>query len=334
VHANLYLGVDGGFSGTRALVIDAEARVRGYGVGGNANHAAADYHVAIAHVADAVRGACTQAGIALSALAFAHFALAGDDVSDDHARLLEELGAAFPDLHLTLSNDVWAGLRAGSISGIGVAVNCGSGCGAVGRDAGGRQLMIPDLGYIFGDSGGGGQIGRDAFRAVIRAWDGRGAPTALTDAVLDLAGQPSVGELYLALYRELIPRDTFRAAARLVLRAAATGDRVARDILERLGDELGLSGAAIARRLEMADTAFTFVLTGGVFRTLDSVLAGAAIARMRSVAPRCQPALPLILPVAGAALLALDGAGRPVAERHYAALREQGYSWHPEERYS
>src|SRR5579871_474685 len=113
MRTGLYLGVDGGSSGTRALVIDAEARVLGYGSGGNANHAAASYEVAVGHVADAVHGACGQAGIAPSALAFAHFALAGDDVVDDHVRLLAALGAAFPGLHLTLSNDVWAGLRAG-----------------------------------------------------------------------------------------------------------------------------------------------------------------------------------------------------------------------------
>jgi hypothetical protein len=43
--------------------------------------------------------------------------------------------------------------------------------------------------------------------------------------------------------------------------------------------------------------------------------------------------LPLVLPVAGAALLALDGAGRSVGEQHYTELRAQGYGWHPEERY-
>lgn len=330
----LFLGVDGGYSGTRALLIDAAGTVRGYGSGGNANHAGIGYDVAALHVVDAVRGACGEAGIAPTDLAFAHFALAGDDVVDDHNALEDQLGRVLPALQHTLSNDVWAGLRAGSVSGSGIAVNCGSGCGAVGRDASGREAMLPDLGYVFGDSGGGTQIGIDAFRAVIRARDGRGSPTALTGPLLDLTGQPSVGDLYLALYRETLGKDAFRAATRLVFGVAAGGDAVAEGILARIGDELGLAGAALARRLEMTEHRFTFVLTGGAFRTLDSALARAAIARMRAVAPHCMPTLPEIMPVAGAALLALDGAGCPVTALHYGALHSQGYGWHPDERYA
>src|SRR5262249_48732114 len=142
-----------------------------------------------------------------------------------------------------------------------------------------------------------------------------------------------VEDLYLALYRETVGKNAFRAATRLVFAAAAAGDRVAVSILERVGDELGLSGATIVGRLAMSETPFTFVLTGGAFRNLDSALARAAIARMHAAAPRSILTLPLIMPVAGAALLAMDGSAHPVAAQHYEALRSQGLGWHPDERY-
>ncbi len=234
-----------------------------------------------------------------------------------------------PGLAFGLSNDVWAGLRAGSLSGLGIAVNCGSGCGAVGRNAAGQGLIIPDVGYIFGDSGGGNQIAVDGIRAVIRAWDGRGEPTMLTPLILEALGQPGPRELYIALHRKQVGQ--IRHVTRIVLQASAAGDAVATGILRRIGSELGISGAAVARRLDLEDEAFDLVLTGGTFRTLNSALAGAVVERVRAVAPRCRPTLPRLMPVAGAVLMAMDAGGSAVTEHHYARLREQGYGWHPED---
>jgi N-acetylglucosamine kinase-like BadF-type ATPase len=334
-----FLGVDGGASSTRALLIDRTGAVRGHGSGGNGNHQGQGYAAALAHVAAAVHDACAQAGIDLGDIFHAHFALAGDDVEDDELHLSEGLRRIFPGLRFNLTNDVFAGLRAGAPHGFGVAVNCGSGCGAAGRNPQGTAMLIPDLGYQFGDSGGGVQIARDAVRAVIRAWQGRGPATALTEAVLDLFEQPDVKALYTALYRAAAHHDhlieqKFRRLTREVLRLARDGDEPALDIVRHIGAELGVAGGALARRLGMTELSFPFVLTGGTFRTLDSALARAAVLGMRITAPGAAPTLPLVMPVAGAALLALDAAEIPVEESHYQALRASGQGWHAEDLYA
>jgi N-acetylglucosamine kinase-like BadF-type ATPase len=334
LESQLFLGVDGGYSGSRALLIDRRGCVLGAGLGGNANHAGQGYDSAITRVMDAVRGAMAHASATLSDIAFAQFALAGDDVEDDHTGLCSALEAPFGGVPFQLANDVWAGLRAGSTEGFGVAVNCGSGTGAVGKRPDGTGIIIPDLGYIFGDSGGGNQIGVDAVRAVVRAWDGRGSPTDLTEPILALTEQPSVPALYLAMYRGSIDRSLMPRCTRFVFQAAAKGDVVATAILEHIGDELGVSAGAIARRLQICEGKFPFVLTGGAIRTLKSPLAQAAIDRLRSTAPCCVPTLPRLMPVAGAALMALDGAGIRVTDDHFEYLRSQGQGWHAEEIYS
>lgn len=326
-----YLGVDSGGSGLRALLIDRHAGVLGYASGPLASHQVLGIEQAMSRLDTLIEDVCANAQRPRTAMAAAHFALTGDDTSDDHACLAAGLEALLCGLPFTLGNDVWAGLRAGSTSGIGIAVNCGSGTGTVGRNARGESIIFADLGYEFGDSGGGGQMAVDAFRVVIRAWQGRGQPTTLTGSILDLTGQPDVEALYLAMYRRQITRTTQRQATRLVLQAAAAGDAVALGIVRHIGDEMGVAAAAMARRLDLTDAAFPFVLTGGVFRTLRSPLAEAAIARVRETAPRCLPTLPLLMPVAGAALLALDGAGQTVTVDHYRRLQEQGHGWHPEE---
>ncbi|MGH2391680.1 MAG: N-acetylglucosamine kinase, partial [Chloroflexota bacterium] len=277
-----FLGVDGGASSTRAILIDRNGTVRGHGSGGNGNHQGQGYAEALANVRHAVYGACAEAGIGGAGISYAHFALAGDDVEDDDLRLTDGLRESFPGLRFTLTNDVFAGLRAGAPHGFGIAVNCGSGCGAVGRNQGGTALLIPDLGYQFGDSGGGIQIARDAVRAVIRAWQGRGPATALTPTVLRLFEQPDVKALYTALYRDTVHHQhvveqVFRRLTREVLVLARAGDEPALAILRHIGDELGVAGGALARRLGLTESSFPFVLTGGTFRTLDSALARAAI---------------------------------------------------------
>ena len=307
--------------------------MRGLGHGGNGNHQGLGYPVAITHVAAAVQEACVEAGVTPSSIAFAHFAMAGDDVEIDQIHLTNGLRAAFPGLRFALTNDVWAGLRAGAVEGYGVAVNCGSGCGAVGRAPDGTAIIIPDLGYEFGDSGGGMQIARDAVRAVVRAWDGRGPATSLTEAVLRVFGEPDVGTLYVSLYQDRHPRRRYGELTRLVLVRARGGDAVALGILDRIGGELGVAGGAIARRLALGGSSFPFVLTGGTFRTLASPLAEAAIRRMRQDAPGITPVLPLVMPVAGAALLALDAAQVDVSRAHYDLLESCGQGWHPEEQY-
>jgi N-acetylglucosamine kinase-like BadF-type ATPase len=329
-----YLGVDGGNSGTRAILLDATARVLGWGESGHSNYQSVGIERATVCIAAAIDRACQEAGCARDDIVLGHFALAGDDVIDDHQLLSAVLERLLPGGRTRLSNDVWAGLRAGSPSGAGVCVNCGSGCGAVGRGPTGDEVMIPDLGYVYGDSGGGGQIAEDAVRAVVRAWDGRGDATSLTPAILDATGQPDVGALYLALYRGSVKPRRMASLTRLVFREAARGDAVAAGILRHIGDELGVAAVAIVKRLGLQQQTFPLVLTGGAFRTVQSLLARAAIDRVQQAAPRAQPTLPLVLPVAAAGLLALDAAGIAVESDHYQRLREQGYAWHPEETYA
>jgi len=332
MHTNgVYLGVDGGFSGTRALIVDDSACVLGFGAGGNANHMGQGVDHAVRNVAAAVAAALARAELGPDEITGAFFALAGDDTDCDHAALTAALASTWPGLSFALGNDVWAGLRAGALHGHGVAVNCGSGTGAVGRTERGGEAIIPDLGYVFGDSGGGAQIATDALRAVSRAADGRGCPTALTALLMDLTGYPDVEALRLALYHDRLSEEAYRRITRLVFEAATGGDGVAVAILRRIGDELGLSCTAIVRRLGLEHVAFPLVLTGGTFRSLQTPLAAATIERAREAAPYCEPVLPCVMPVAGAALLAFDAAGREVMPSHYARLQALGYGWHAEE---
>src|SRR5438067_1648893 len=71
-----YLGVDGGGTSTRAVIVDAEGRERGRGNAGSANPAAAGFDTAVANIRQAVAQAA-RAGGQDAALAGAWYGLAG-----------------------------------------------------------------------------------------------------------------------------------------------------------------------------------------------------------------------------------------------------------------
>ncbi|HEU5086603.1 MAG TPA: BadF/BadG/BcrA/BcrD ATPase family protein, partial [Roseiflexaceae bacterium] len=151
----IYLGVDGGGSKTFALAADARGQVLGFGQGGRANHQSVGLTPALREV----ELACRQALGTLSA-AFASFCLSGADLPSDFALLRPALQALDVATLFDLRNDTWAALRAGSSRPWGVVVICGSGINAAIRSVDGREFVLPSLGAISGDWGGGGDMAR------------------------------------------------------------------------------------------------------------------------------------------------------------------------------
>jgi N-acetylglucosamine kinase-like BadF-type ATPase len=119
---------------------------------------------------------------------------------------------------------------------------------AVGRT---EVARVDGWGYLIGDAGSGFWIGRSALEAVMRAHDGRGAPTALTAVVRSEFAD--LEHAYIELQGD--PERVGRVAAysRAVSAAADAGDAVAAGILMRGGRELARSIVAGLRRVGEAD---------------------------------------------------------------------------------
>jgi len=146
-------------------------------------------------------------------------------------------------------------------------VVCAAGTGVVtlgvGRE---RVARVDGWGNIMGDAGSGYWVGREGLDAVMRAHDGRGAKTLLTDVVRRRF--PVLEDAYIQLQTD---PDKVRLVASFArpLAELADQDEVAAAICARAGHELAHSVATAVHRVE--ETADPLVcLIGGVF-------AGAAI---------------------------------------------------------
>ena len=157
---------------------------------------------------------------------------------------------------------------------------------------------------MIGDEGSGYWIGRQALMAVVRAADGRGPRTRLTEDVLAHFGVADAAGLVRVVYDRDVPRKSVATVGAVVQRAHDLGDAVATQVLERAAEELTLAAGSVASRLDMRGDEFPFVLAGGAFRAVPW-LVGELGRRLLDVAPKSAVRLLTEEPAAGAVALAI-----------------------------
>jgi N-acetylglucosamine kinase-like BadF-type ATPase len=314
----LVVGVDGGSTKTIALVADEQGQVVGAARGGGSNWSGEDVTVPMGVVAETVRRALAQAGHSGEDVAVGVFTLAGADWPEDHVnrqKVLEQAGIA---RRIIVKNDSFGGLRAGTNKPYGMVLAAGSGMNAAVITPDGREWAF---GY-YETFGGSRSIAQDAFHALLRAEDGRGQPTCLTEMVLRRLGYPTTEAMLRAAILGQMDRHAFLGITPLVFEAALAGDTMAAGILIRQAEGLAEYATAMARRFTMQDLEFDVVLAGSVFKGVGSLLLDTLSAEIHKVAPRANIIRARFEPVVGSVLLAYDALDIPVSETMYARLAE------------
>jgi N-acetylglucosamine kinase-like BadF-type ATPase len=300
------LGIDGGGSKTLAVVADETGEVRGIGRTGSANHQVLGIDRAMEQVRLAVTQALALGGLRPDEVEAAAYCIAGADLPEDFDLLRPALAELRLAQRMHLENDIVASLRSGSDRRDVVVVGWGSGVNALGRNAAGREIRLPALGWISGDWGGGGDLGREAIFLVVRGEDGRGRPTALREPVLDAFGVSDVNDLVRTLYFRQGKRIPTHILAPIVFAVANAGDGVARDLVERSGIEVADTALALLRRLEILDVPTDVVLAGSIFKAESPLLIDTVRCRLGEAAPLARMVQPEIEPVLGALFCGFD----------------------------
>lgn len=237
------------------------------------------------------------------------YCLSGADLPADDRRILRGLRRrGFTSVNV-LRNDTFAVLRAGTERDWGVGVVCGFGTNCSGVAPNGRQYRLPAIGRISGDWGGAVEIGEAALWHAIRARDGRGPATTLATSVPKALGLRTPRQVMEALYLRRMDEARLAELAPIVFRAAAEGDRVARDLVDRQADEIVLMAGAAIHRLGMRALDVEVVLGGGIFRNRFPPFFERIEHGLRAVAERARIVVLGAPPLVGAAMLALDRIG-------------------------
>ncbi|KMS66557.1 ATPase [Streptomyces viridochromogenes] len=311
------LAVDAGNSKTDVAVVAPDGTVLATARGGGFRPPAVGVGPAVDGLAETVKQAFTAAGVTSADHVSA--CLANADFPVEEEQLATALHTRAWGTTVEVRNDTFAILRAGVTEPRGVAVVCGAGINCVGMRPDGRTARFPALGRISGDWGGGWGLAEEALWHAARAEDGRGAPTTLTHTLPAHFGLPTMYALIEALHLEHIAPTRRHELTPVLFTTAASGDPIARGIVDRLADEVVTMATVALTRLDLLEEEAPVLLGGGVLAARHPQLIDGIRDLLASRAPRAVPGVVAASPVLGAALLGLDAAGAP--EEVHARLR-------------
>ena len=233
-------GIDAGGTKTAGLLVDLEGNILARSLAGPGNYQAIGVDAAEAELKRALYplvDAAESRGLELGGVGFG---ISGWDRPRDETVIRAMIERVCPDTPRAVMNDTYLILRAGSDDGVGVAIVSGTGSNTVGRGADGRLYRVGGLMNELGDTGGAVDIGIEAIRSARRAVDGRGRATLLLPMILEELGIEDIEDVADMFISEFGSLGDPAALAPLIFEAANEGDRVAREILEHAGDELGI----------------------------------------------------------------------------------------------
>jgi N-acetylglucosamine kinase len=309
------VGIDGGGSGTTAVLASADGTIVGTAVAGPANFQAVGEAAAIEAVSVVLAVLLHAAGIPARDLSAVAAGLAGLHTAQDRERFASLIGALVPSSQVMICTDADIALAAIAGAGPGIAVIAGTGSIAVGRNREGKTGRSGGWGYLIGDEGSAYALGLGGLQAASRGLDGRASPTSLADAFAHALGVDRFDNLLRPLYGPPpLTRRQIAQLAPLVTMCARSGDAAARRLLRRAGQDLADLVMAVATTLQLGDRPFPVGYSGGVWRA-GPLLEGPfrrRVLRLRAL-PLARISPPTLAPAAGAAFLALAGGVSPVS---------------------
>lgn len=295
------IGVDGGGTRTRAVILDAGGVELGRAATGPALVDGRELPIDIEGVVSTVRSAALAAGIELPCTALcAGFA----GVGRERERQAVEAVLAEQDLAAAVRvvTDAEAAFFDAFRTGPGLLMIAGTGSVGLGRGEDGRQARVGGWGLLLGDEGSGYEIGLRAMRTIARSADGRAEPTQmLGEFVAELS---LVGPEDLIVWAAGAGKRAIAGLAPKVCDLAAAGDLAAAKIIADAVASLAEHVDALLAQLGPWSSPPGLALAGGLLATdrpLREPLA-AAVAKRACVVLNAQVAA-----VRGAGLMALSG---------------------------
>jgi N-acetylglucosamine kinase-like BadF-type ATPase len=302
-----YLGVDIGSSKTQALLADESGFAVGAGQAGPGNHQTVGYEGMAQALEVSVQNALEEAGVSRESIHGAGFGISGYDWPSDKPSMVETISRLNLVCPLDLHNDAVLGLLAGATDGWGLAVVSGTGCNCWGWDRSRNKIgHMTGFGDMAGEAAGATELVYRAMQLVTQAWTLRGPATGLSQALVAHSGAKDIEDLIegYTTNRYQVGAD----AAPLIFQIAEQGDKVASELVDWAGRELGELANAVIRQLNFQALTFDVVMVGSMFDAGQRL-----IEPMRETIIECAPSARIVKlnvpPVVGAVLMGMEAAG-------------------------
>lgn len=263
--SEIFVGVDGGATKTLAVAAKRDGLIIGVGEAGPSNYHLVGLEGAVTNINTAIKEAIKGANIDKADVVT--LGLAGMDTKRDFVVFEREAAPKVAGKIVYVRHDAEIALVGATLGSPGVIVIAGTGSVAGARNRKGEYSRCGGWGHLVGDEGSAYFIAKEALRAILWAYDGRGAPTALTEEILRALSIESPEDIISKVYVERMSVRDLARLAPLVTEAARRGDSVALQIVEESARQLALHVVSLVKKLKMMEEQpIKVALVGGVFR--------------------------------------------------------------------
>lgn len=272
----LYLGIDGGGSKCRVVLMSAQGQLLGEGLSGPANPLRG-MSLVTESIIDATQQALSSAGLPASTMSqlVVGAGLAGVNLPE-YYQLFSAWKHPFASMHLT--SDLHIACIGAHNGQDGAVLICGTGsCGLAAVN--GQLLEVGGHGFPYGDNGSGAWFGLQLLQQVLQSKDQLIAPTVMTELLQDELQCDDTLKL-VSHFMHASATDYARLAP-LVFIAAERGDALAGKIVEHGAGHIN----AIAERL-LTIKPVALCLIGGLAYKVEPYLSAAV---RQLVVPAAQP---------------------------------------------
>lgn len=320
--AEYVLGVDGGGSWTRSVIMKLDGTIIGVGKAGPSNPITSGVDKSMENIFLAEQKANkNKANSYKSSI----FGIAGAYRSKSKQLMCNKLSKAFGEVKII--SDAHSALAGATGCKPGVIAIAGTGSIAYGVNEKGLEAKAGGWGWRLGDEGSGYTIGKKALKAVLRYYDGSERVTALKEMILnnlELSNVEEIVDWAYDLNRE--PRH-FASLVPIVKEAEKQGDLIATQIMKESGAELGIITQTVIKKLKMSGK-FPVACCGGVFKQPKGYNVSFE-ETVKKVAPDCVFIEPRFSPTIGSALLALKSQNIEINESLLSRVNES-FGWYNE----
>ncbi|MSP89803.1 MAG: N-acetylglucosamine kinase, partial [Alphaproteobacteria bacterium] len=268
----LYVGVDGGGTGCRARLEDAQGRTLGAGIAGPAT-TRLGIDQSMASIETAIAAALAEAGLDATARARIHAGIGLAGINRTGAReALQARATGFASVVFASDGLIACiGAHGGRDGGI---VIVGTGSAGLARVAG-REIRVGGYGFPISDEGSGADLGLQAIRLALRAHDGRLESGALLrDVMARFANDPTAAVAWM----DKASATDYATFAPLVMRHADQGEPMGRRIVQGAAEQIdGLVRALVGQGAER------IALVGGLSSAIEPWLAPDVRRRLKPV---------------------------------------------------
>ena len=299
------IGIDGGGTKTAAVLMDKSGIIQAHIVGKSSNFQVTGKETFQQTIQNVVHSLLKKSNMSTQNVDHLYMGLSGAGRFSDRQAIhsiISPLGLA---QKITVDTDAAAAIAGAFAGEPGIILISGTGSICFGKSRNGTLYRAGGWGYLLGDEGSGYYIGQQAIMAALKNYDGQGQDTSLLKVIEHKFNLDHIDLIIPPIYSGKIDRSEISGLAPLVFRESANGDKIAQNIIETAGKELGNLIAAIIKQMGLHHQKVTVALVGSIFNQKEILIPHIKISTIHDL-NKINFIEPLFEPVIGACILALQ----------------------------